>query len=100
MPGYILPAIAVQLVQVEEPLLLIIVPRLLVDRGVEVIIPPLSALLARADGNRIGLFQLLCDLGPIIESKLRHKAADGLVLLTNQTSYITTPRLPIHIDFV
>lgn len=86
MPGDILPAIAVQLMQVEQPLLLIVVPRLLVDRRVEVIIPSLSALLARADGNRIGLFQLLRDLGPIVESKLSHKTTDGLVLLTKQTA--------------
>ena len=82
MPGDILPAITVQLMQVEQPLLLIIVPWLLVDRRIEVIIPSLSALLARADGNRIGLFQLLCDLCPIIESKLCHKTTDGLILLT------------------
>lgn len=99
MPGDILPAIAMQLMQVEQPLLLIIVPRLLVDRRVEVIIPSLSALFARTDGNRIGLFQLLCDLGPIVESKLSNKTTDGLVLLTKQRAYITTPRLPIHIDF-
>jgi hypothetical protein len=46
MPGDVLPPVAVDFVQLEETFLLVRIPGLLVDCGIEVVIPALATLLA------------------------------------------------------
>ena len=77
--------------ELEELLFLVAGPRLLVDGGVEVVVPPLPALLAGALGNVVGVFELLSDLGPVVESKLRHQLRNGLVFLNRSRCYLKGP---------
>jgi hypothetical protein len=71
MARNIFPAIAVQLMQIEKLFFFLVVPRLLVNSWVEMIIPPLTALLASADGDGIGVLELSSNFSPVVESQLR-----------------------------
>ena len=51
MARNVLPTIPVDFVKLEKSFFLVTVPGLLIDAWVEVIVPPLSALLARAHGD-------------------------------------------------
>jgi hypothetical protein len=86
MPGDVLPPVAVDFVQLEETFLLVGIPGLLVDCGIEVVIPALATLLASPEAEAVALPQFLRDLGPVVESELRHQRADGLVFLSGPTS--------------
>lgn len=68
-------------VEVEEFVLLVVVPGLLVDCGVEVVVPAFAALLAGALGDRVVLLQLAGDLRPVVQPELPHQLADRLVFL-------------------
>lgn len=91
MSGYIFPAIAVEFVKFEEFFLLIIRPWLLVDGGVEVIVPPFPALLACTFGNVVGLLEFGCDEGPVVEAKLIDQFRDGLIFLNRDEGYLQVP---------
>ena len=86
MSGDVLPAIAVQLVELEKAFLFVTVPRLLIDCRIEVVVPSFSALLPRPQAQTVPLSQFLSDLRPVVESELCHQRTDGLVLLHHTTS--------------
>ena len=81
----------------EEFFLLIIRPWLLVDGGVEVIVPPFPALLACTFGNVVGLLEFGCDEGPVVEAKLIDQFRDGLIFLNRDEGYLQVPWLSIHL---
>lgn len=77
--------------KLEELLLLVISPRLLVDGGIQVVVPPLSALLASPLGDVVGVFEFLGDLGPVIESKLSNQLGNRFVFLNRRGGYLKSP---------
>ena len=79
--GNFLPAIAYLLMQLEQQQGLLIRPCLLIHLRVEMIVPSLSALLARSRKVTATLPHLLSDDSPIVDTLFHHHLAKGTVLL-------------------
>ena len=75
----------------EEFFLLVVGPGLLIDGGVEVVVPPFPALLACTFGNVVGLLEFGGDEGPVVEAKLIDQFRDGLIFLYRDGDYLQVP---------
>lgn len=86
----ILPSISMQFVHLEQFDFLLAAPRQLVHAGVQMVVPPLSALLASPLQNRVILSEFCGDFGPVFDAELCDKFRDGLVFLDrgNSTSLV------------
>ena len=71
----VLPAVAQRSVHLEKSALLLGTPRLLADGGTEMVIPPLSALLAGPPHPQAAFLELIGDAGPVLKPVLVNEAA-------------------------
>ena len=67
--------------RLEKQHLLLIRPRFLVDVGVEVVVPSLSALFARPLNSDLPRSEVLGHVGPVVDAHLRHYGFEAVVFL-------------------
>lgn len=83
--GDVGPLVAIDLVRVEDDLLLDVIDRRLLNGRIQVVVPPLTTLLARAPSDMVLAGELLGDKGPTLGAVPGNQVYDGVVLLQSLT---------------